>query len=108
MIVRTTLVLAAVVTLTVACSGDDPPPTIEARPQAAADAGGVSIEEATRRLALQPAIGELGARIQANEADTFAGLWIDNDRGATASSSSSRRAANRPSVRTYRTPRSRA
>lgn len=44
-----------------------------------AEATGVSIEEATRRLALEPAIGALGAQIEANEAETFAGLWIDHD-----------------------------
>jgi hypothetical protein len=33
----------------------------------------------TERLALQDEIGELGAALEANEADTFAGLWIEHE-----------------------------
>ncbi|MBE2197815.1 MAG: hypothetical protein IAE79_04335 [Anaerolinea sp.] len=47
--------------------------------QAYAAALGVSLEEASRRLQLQNSIGELGAALQANEADTFAGLWLEHE-----------------------------
>ena len=40
---------------------------------------GVSLEEAVSRLMLQEPIGELGAAIEANESDTFAGLWIQHE-----------------------------
>lgn len=47
--------------------------------QSYADAMGISLEEASRRLALQESIGELGASLAANEAGTFAGLWIEHE-----------------------------
>ena len=47
--------------------------------QSYADDLGVSLEEASRRLNLQEAIGELGASLEANETDTFAGLWIEHE-----------------------------
>ncbi len=37
---------------------------------------GISMEEALRRGQLQDTIGQLGAQLEAKEADTFAGLWI--------------------------------
>jgi len=40
---------------------------------------GISLEEALRRLQLQDAIGELGARLERQEAETFAGLWIQHE-----------------------------
>ena len=56
-------------------------PTQEINPdaQAYADDLGVSAEEASRRLALQDSIGELGASLQTNEADSFAGLWVEHE-----------------------------
>ena len=44
-----------------------------------ANAFGVSVEEAKRRLLLQGTIGELNAMLQSNELETFGGLWIDNE-----------------------------
>ncbi len=40
---------------------------------------GVSLEEAVRRLELQDPAGDLGADLEANEWDTFAGLWIQHE-----------------------------
>ncbi len=40
---------------------------------------GVTVEEATERLQFQDGIGELNAALQANEADTFGGLWIEHE-----------------------------
>ena len=42
-----------------------------------AQAFDIPIEEAIRRLKLQPQISELDATLQANEHATFAGLWIE-------------------------------
>lgn len=39
---------------------------------------GIDLEEARQRLGYEPGIGELNAALQANEADTFAGLWIEH------------------------------
>ena len=44
-----------------------------------ANAFGVSVEEAKRRLLLQGAIGELNGMLVNNESETFGGLWIDNE-----------------------------
>ncbi len=88
--------VAAVALIGVVCTVEsDEPPVAAISPTAAtpttdldapnpgvasyAETTGVSTEEAARRLALEPAIGDLGARIEANEAETFAGLWIDHD-----------------------------
>jgi hypothetical protein len=46
--------------------------------QAYAAAMGVDLGEAIRRLQLQDDIGSLNAALAANEADTFAGLWIQH------------------------------
>ncbi len=54
-------------------------PPIHLDAQSYADAQGISLEEASRRLALQESIGELGASLEANEADTLAGLWIEHE-----------------------------
>ncbi|WP_420642207.1 hypothetical protein [Candidatus Leptofilum sp.] len=56
-------------------------PTSEINPdaQAFADDLGISLEEASRRLNLQDAIGEFAAALEANEADSFAGLWIQHE-----------------------------
>ncbi len=43
-----------------------------------AEANGVSLAEAARRLELQPAIGQLNAALESQEASTFAGLWIEH------------------------------
>ena len=40
---------------------------------------GVDLEEAITRLTLQEPIGKMGAAIEANEKDTFAGLWIQHE-----------------------------
>ena len=37
---------------------------------------GIELDEAVRRLQLQRSIGELGAELEENEADTYAGHWI--------------------------------
>ena len=44
-----------------------------------ANAFGVSVEEAKRRLLLQDTIGELNAMLESNESETLGGLWIDNE-----------------------------
>ncbi len=44
-----------------------------------ADQFGVSLEEALTRLMLQEPVGKLGADLEANESDTFAGLWIQHE-----------------------------
>jgi hypothetical protein len=41
-----------------------------------AELNGVTIDEALRRFELQYAAGDLDAALTANEADTFAGLWL--------------------------------
>lgn len=40
---------------------------------------GISVEEAIRRAMLQDPIGILGAELEQQEADTFAGLWIQHE-----------------------------
>jgi hypothetical protein len=40
---------------------------------------GIPVEEAIRRLLLQDSIGTLGAQLEQQEAETFAGLWIQNE-----------------------------
>jgi hypothetical protein len=40
---------------------------------------GISVAEAIRRLSLQDAIGELGAQLEKQERETFAGLWIQHE-----------------------------
>ncbi|MDY6911118.1 MAG: hypothetical protein SVM79_01985 [Chloroflexota bacterium] len=40
---------------------------------------GISVDEALRRLKLQNPIGILGAELERQEADTFAGLWIQHE-----------------------------
>lgn len=56
-----------------------PPEALNPDAQAYADAFGISLEEANERLALQNSIGELGAVLEANEAESFAGLWIEHE-----------------------------
>ncbi len=46
--------------------------------EAMAQALGITVEEALSRSLAQDAIGELGAALEAQEADTFAGLWIQH------------------------------
>jgi hypothetical protein len=43
-----------------------------------AELNGVTIDEALHRFELQDAAGELDAALTANEADTFAGLWLEH------------------------------
>jgi hypothetical protein len=40
---------------------------------------GVTVEEATQRMQFQDGIGDLNAALQANEAGTFGGLWIEHE-----------------------------
>ena len=40
---------------------------------------GVTVEEAMARMHYQDEIGELNAALQANEADTYGGLWIEHE-----------------------------
>jgi len=47
--------------------------------EAMAAALGISVDEAIRRLSLQEPIGHLGAQLEQQEADTFAGLWIQDE-----------------------------
>lgn len=44
-----------------------------------ADQFGVDLQEALTRLELQVPAGELSGALEANEADTFAGLWIQHE-----------------------------
>ena len=44
-----------------------------------ADQYGVDLQEAITRLTLQEPIGKLGAELEAREADTLAGLWIQHE-----------------------------
>jgi len=53
--------------------------TLRRDAEAYADQFGVTVEEATARLQFQDGIGELNAALQANEADTFGGLWIEHE-----------------------------
>lgn len=43
-----------------------------------AEGQGIPLEEAVTRLRLQDSIGPLGATLEENEADTFAGLWLQH------------------------------
>lgn len=54
-------------------------PTLNPDAQFYADEYGISLEEAGQRLEWQSAIGELNATLEANEAETFAGLWIEHE-----------------------------
>jgi hypothetical protein len=60
-----------------------PTPTVsEALRQDAASMAedlGIAVDEAIRRFQLQEAVGPLGAQLEANEADTFAGLWLQQE-----------------------------
>jgi hypothetical protein len=47
--------------------------------EAYAEQFGVPVEEATQRLQFQDGIGELNGALQASEADTFGGLWIEHE-----------------------------
>lgn len=47
--------------------------------QSYAEEYGITIEEAAQRLDWQNAIGDLNAALEANEAETFAGLWIEHE-----------------------------
>jgi hypothetical protein len=56
-------------------------PTPEPHPDAQyyADEFDVSLEEASSRLAMQESIGELGAALEQEQSETFAGLWIQHE-----------------------------
>ena len=47
--------------------------------EAMATHAGISVAEAIRRLSLQDSIGELGAQLERQERETFAGLWIQHE-----------------------------
>jgi hypothetical protein len=53
----------------------------ELRPdvQAYAEAQGISVEEADRRLGAEEGLGQLQERLAAEEAGTFGGLWIEHE-----------------------------
>lgn len=78
---RIVILLAAILLLACSCGRavevEETP--IHPDAQAYTAALGVSLEEASRRLQLQNSIGELGAALQANETDTFAGLWLEHE-----------------------------
>lgn len=44
-----------------------------------AEGQGIPLEEAVTRLRLQQTIGPLGATLEANEVETFAGLWLQHE-----------------------------
>ena len=54
-------------------------PALAPDAQMYADQFGVDLQEAITRLTLQEPIGVLGAELEANEADTLAGLWIQHE-----------------------------
>lgn len=60
------------------CPSPSAPASISPDARWYADANGITLEEAARRLELQPAIGELNAALESREASTFAGLWIEH------------------------------
>ena len=47
--------------------------------QAMAEDMGIPVDEAVRRMQYQDGIGDLQAALMANEAETFAGLWIEHE-----------------------------
>jgi hypothetical protein len=82
------LILLLIILLTACAPGGAEPELAETavppetqNPDAAAYAEdvGISLEEANERLALQDDIGELGASLETNEVDSFAGLWIEHE-----------------------------
>ena len=54
-------------------------PALSQDAQNYADHFGVDLQEAITRLTLQEPIGVLGAELEAKEADTLAGLWIQHE-----------------------------
>ena len=54
-------------------------PALSQDAQNYADHFGVDLQEAITRLTLQEPIGVLGAELEAREADTLAGLWIQHE-----------------------------
>jgi hypothetical protein len=70
-------------TIPIPDQGVDDPLLTDAR--AMAESLGIPVEEAYRRMLIQPAVGVLDARLTQNEASTFAGLYIDqgSDFGVT-------------------------
>ncbi len=70
-----TLTAFPVATTSFAQQGDE---ALTRDAQAYAAAMGVNLDEAIRRLQLQDEIGSLNAALVVNEADTFAGLWIQH------------------------------
>ena len=54
-------------------------PALARDAQMYAEQFGVDLSEAITRLTLQEPIGVLGAELEAREADTLAGLWIQNE-----------------------------
>ena len=65
-------------------SGDEetvlsPEETLRRDAEQYAEDVGVPLEEAQRRLQVQDDIGELNAALQANERDTFGGLWMEHE-----------------------------
>jgi hypothetical protein len=83
------LVVAAVVGLQLRSMLTPPASTLASPPPTSSDLGdfpdasayaqmaGISLEEAIRRLRLEPQIGQLNAVLESSEPATFAGLWIE-------------------------------
>jgi hypothetical protein len=76
--------VATAAVLLCGCAQSTPTPTLPSpalRQDAAAyaEAYDVSGDEAVRRLSLQDDIGDLNARLTAEEVDTFGGLWIQHE-----------------------------
>ena len=59
-------------------TSDQPSDALLQDAQAYAADVGVDLEEALNRLGLQDAIGNLNARLQSEQRDTFAGLWVEH------------------------------
>jgi hypothetical protein len=71
-------VLAACADNEAAAAGTQSIDPINYDAQIYAELNGVTIDEALRRFELQNAAGYLGAALTENEADTFAGLWLEH------------------------------
>ncbi|NOK63379.1 MAG: hypothetical protein GFH27_549347n66 [Chloroflexi bacterium AL-W] len=69
----------AMVVSTASVSAETPHPTFTDETEQYAKDMNVSLGEAAYRLDLQTGIGKLNAELETNEADTFAGLWIEHE-----------------------------
>jgi archaellum component FlaF (FlaF/FlaG flagellin family) len=81
-VVLTLIVVLALFDVPVSAQDPEPVPPQEARIRDATEytkAYGVELDEALQRLSLQDTIGDLNYQLRANEADSFAGLWIQHN-----------------------------